>query len=166
MYNNLAGAKINGVELEARYTYTNLLNFSVNGTYQNAVSRQRYEPNTSTPDATYGDRIPNQPWFYANANLEIGINDVWAKGNRLQLSLSSQFVNWFYLNWESRGSIESKNKIPTQLSHNAALSYSVAQGRYSIAVEVNNFTNELLYDNFRLQKPGRSAFMKLRYFIK
>lgn len=166
MYNNLAGAKINGVELEARYTYTNLLNFSVNGTYQNAVSRQRYEPNTNTPDATYGDRIPNQPWFYANANLEIGQNDVWAKGNRLQLSLSSQFVNWFYLNWESRGSIESKNKIPTQLSHNAALSYTVAQGRYNIAVEVNNFTNELLYDNFRLQKPGRSVFMKLRYFIK
>ncbi|RYF19655.1 MAG: TonB-dependent receptor, partial [Flavobacteriales bacterium] len=79
---------------------------------------------------------------------------------------SSQFVNWFYLNWESRGSIESKNKIPTQFSHNAALSYTVAKGKYNVAVEVNNFTNELLYDNFRLQKPGRSVFMKLRYFIK
>jgi len=166
VYNNLAGAKIKGAELEVKYSYTDLLNFAVNGTYQDAGSRQRYEPNTSILDMTYGDRIPNQPWLYANANLEIGKNDVFAKGNRLQLSLSSQFVNWFYLNWESRGSIESKNKIPTQFSHNAAVSYTMLNGKYNVAVEVNNFTNELLYDNFRLQKPGRSVFMKLRYFIK
>lgn len=166
VYNNLAGAKINGIELEFRYRYKALLNFSINGTYQKAVSEQRYEPNTSILDMTYGDRVPNQPWLYANANLEIGKNDIWAPGTRLQLSLSSQFVNWFYLNWESRGSIESKNKIPTQISHNVALAYSIANGRYNISTEVNNFTNELLYDNFRLQKPGRSAFIKLRYFIK
>lgn len=166
VYNNLAGAKINGVELELRYHYASLLNFSVNGTYQKAISQQRYEPNTTILDMTYGDRVPNQPWLYANANLEIGQNDIWAPGTRLQLSLSSQFVNWFYLNWESRGSIESKNKIPTQFSHNAALAYSMANGKYNISAEVNNFTNELLYDNFRLQKPGRSAFIKLRYFIK
>jgi outer membrane receptor protein involved in Fe transport len=166
VYNNLAGASINGAELELRYSYADLLNFSTNATYQNASSRQQYEPNTNILDMTYGDRIPNQPWLYANANLEIGKNDVWAKGNRLQLSLSSQFVNWFYLNWESRGSIESKNKIPTQFSHNAAVSYTMAKGKYNVALEVNNFTNELLYDNFRLQKPGRSTFLKLRYFIK
>lgn len=166
VYNNLAGARINGAELEFRYTYTDLLNFSTNATYQNASSRQRYEPNTNILDMTYGDRIPNQPWLYANANIEIGKNDVLARGNRLQLSLSSQFVNWFYLNWESRGSIESKNKIPTQFSHNAAVSYTMAKSKYNVALEVNNFTNELLYDNFRLQKPGRSTFLKLRYFIK
>ncbi len=166
VYNNLAGAQINGAELEFRYSYANLLNFTANGTYQKAISEQRYEPNTTVLDMTYGDRVPNQPWLYANANLEIGKNDIWAKGTRLQLSLSSQFVNWFYLNWESRGSIESKNQIPTQWSHNAALSYTMANGKYNIAAELNNFTNELLYDNFRLQKPGRSAFIKLRYFIK
>ncbi len=166
MYNNLEGAKINGAELEARYSYSDLLNFMVNATYQKAVSRQQYEPGTQVPDMTYGDRIPNQPWFYANASLEIGRNNVFADRTRLQLNINSQFVNWFYLNWESRGSIESKNKIPTQLVHNAALSYALADGRYNVAVEVNNFTNELAYDNFRLQKPGRAVFLKLRYFIK
>lgn len=166
VYNNLAGAQVNGAELELRYSYGTLLNFTANGTYQKATSKQRYEPNSTTLDMTYGDRVPNQPWLYANANLEIGKNDIWAKGTRLQLGVSSQFVNWFYLNWESRGSIESKNQIPTQLSHNASLSYSMGNGRYNIAAELNNFTNELLYDNFRLQKPGRAAFLKLRYFIK
>lgn len=166
MYNNLDGAKINGAELEARYGYSDLLNFMVNATYQKAVSRQQYEPGTQVPDMTYGDRIPNQPWFYANASLEIGRNNVFADRTRLQFNINSQFVNWFYLNWESRGSIESKNKIPTQLIHNAAISYALADGRYNVAVEVNNFTNELAYDNFRLQKPGRAIFLKLRYFIK
>lgn len=165
-YNNLAGARINGAELELRYRYSDLLIFMVNGTYQKAISRQEFEPGTNIKDMTYGDRIPNQPWFYANASLELGKNNVFANRTRLQLSLYSQFVNWFYLNWESRGSIESKNKIPTQLIHNAALSYTMSDGRYNVAVEVNNLTNELAYDNFRLQKPGRAVFMKFRYFLK
>jgi len=115
---------------------------------------------------TYGDRIPNQPWFYANAGFSVGYNDVFTSKTRLQLTLSSQFVNWFYLNWESRGSVESKNKIPTQFVHNAALSYALDDGRYNVAVEANNFTNALAYDNFRLQKPGQAVFIKFRYFIK
>lgn len=166
VYNNIAGAKVNGAELELRYAYLNLINFNANATYQRASSRQKYEPNTTIPDMTYGDRIPNQPWLYANAGLDIGKNDVFAKGSRLAFTWATQFVNWFYLNWESRGSVESKNQIPTQLSHNATLTYSFMQGRYNLSMEVNNVTNELLYDNFRLQKPGRAAFVKLRYFIR
>jgi outer membrane receptor protein involved in Fe transport len=84
----------------------------------------------------------------------------------LQFTASSQFVNWFYLNWESRGSAESRNKIPSQLIHNVAVAYSLKKGKYNIALESFNVTNELAYDNFRLQKPGRSFAMKLRYFIK
>ena len=166
VYDNLSGARISGAEMELRYGYSSLLNFMVNATYQNAVSRQKYEPGTQIADMTYGDRIPNQPWFYANAGFSVGYNDVFTSKTRLQLTLSSQFVNWFYLNWESRGSVESKNKIPTQFVHNAALSYALDDGRYNVAVEANNFTNALAYDNFRLQKPGQAVFIKFRYFIK
>lgn len=164
-YDNIGAAQINGAEAEIRYGYSDLLEFTLNATYQNAVNKQKYDT-SNTLDITYGDRIPNQPWFYSNANLSIGKNDLIAKDSRLQFNYSAQFVNWFYLNWESRGSIESKNKIPTQLVHNVALSYSMDKGKYNISVESLNVTNELAYDNFRLQKPGRSFFVKLRYFIK
>ena len=43
--------------------------------------------------------------------------------------------------------------------------YTLKNGRYNIAVECKNITNEKLYDNFSLQKPGRAVYLKLRYFI-
>ena len=165
-YDNIGAAKINGAEAEIKYNYGDVFEIAFNASYQNAVNNQRYELGTDILDITYGDRIPNQPWFYANANFSIGKNDVFAKDSRIQFNYSSQFVNWFYLNWESRGSIESKNKIPNQLIHNVGLSYALKNGRYNLSVESLNVTNELAYDNFRLQKPGRSFFVKLRYFIK
>ncbi|NRF38590.1 TonB-dependent receptor [Pedobacter foliorum] len=165
-YDNIGKAKINGVEAEVRYSYNQLLEASVNASYQTAKNNQQYEPGTTIPDQTFGDRIPNQPWLYGNANVGIGKNDLFQKGTRIQFNWSTQYVHWFYLNWESRGSKESKNKIPQQLVHNAALSYSFNKGKYNISAECMNLTDELTYDNFRLQKPGRSFFMKLRYFIK
>lgn len=166
VYKNLGKAKINGVDAEVRYSYAQLLDVTVNATYQHAKNNQRYFMGTTIPDATYGDPIPNQPWLYGNINLGIGQNDWLQKGSRIQFNWSAQYVHWFYLNWESIGSQESKDKIPGQLIHNASLSYAFQNGKYNISAECLNVTNELAYDNFRLQKPGRAAFLKLRYFIR
>lgn len=165
-YNNLGKAKINGAEAELRYNYSDLLELSVNATYQKAINNQKFELGTGLKDATFGDRVPNQPWLYGNANFSIGKNNILGKDTRLQFNASSQFVNWFYLNWESRGSAESRNKIPSQLAHHISIAYSLKGSKYNIAIESFNVTNELAYDNFRLQKPGRSFAVKLRYFIK
>ena len=35
------------------------------------------------------------------------------------------------------------------------------EGRYNLSFECRNLTNALLYDNFRLQKPGRAFFGKV-----
>jgi len=42
----------------------------------------------------------------------------------------------------------------------------VNEGRYNISLECNNLTNDLAYDNFRLQKQGRSFSIKFHYFLK
>lgn len=165
-YTNALGVTVNGADAEFKYSYSDLLEVTLNATYQNAVNNQRYQLGTQIPDDTYGNRIPNEPWFYANSSFGIGKNNLLGKQTRLQFNYSNQFVNWFYLNWESRGSIESKNKIPSQFIHNLGLAYSVQNGKYNISVESLNVTNTIAYDNFRLQKPGRSFYIKLRYFIK
>lgn len=165
-YINVGKARINGIEGEFAYQYSRILDFSVNASYQNAIDNQKFDLTTGMDNITYGDRVPNQPWFYGNANLSIGKDDLLGKGSRLQFNWSSHYVDWFYINWESRGSAESKNKIPSQLIHNVALSYSFENGKYNISAESFNVTNTLAYDNFRLQKPGRSVALKLRYFIK
>ncbi|MET4141120.1 TonB-dependent receptor [Pedobacter sp. UYP1] len=166
-YLNVGKAEISGVEGEVSYNYRQLLEVSVNATYQNARNNQEFQAGSTTiKDITYRDKIPNQPWVYGNANIGIGKNDLLGKDSRLQFNWSTQYVHWFYLTWESLGSKESNNKIPGQLTHNASLAYSFKNGKYNISAESFNVTNVIAYDNFRLQKPGRSFYVKLRYFIK
>lgn len=166
-FENTSKVRVSGFEAELRYDYGNLLNFSINGSYQNAINNTKYSLGSSgTPEATYRNKIPNQPWAFGNADLGIGKNDLWAKGTRLQFNWGAQYVHWFYLTWEAFGSKASKNKVPDQFIQQASLSYSLKEGKYNISMECRNLTNSLAYDNFRLQKPGRALFVKLRYFIR
>ncbi|MNI69095.1 hypothetical protein D3C73_1248260 [compost metagenome] len=78
------------------------------------------------------------------------------------------YVHEFWLYWPGLGSTEAdaeKRKIPTQLSLDANVVYSIANGRYNIALEGKNLTDNRLVDNFSLQKPSRGFYINLRYFF-
>ncbi|WP_439583648.1 TonB-dependent receptor [Dyadobacter bucti] len=164
---NKSSVQVTGFEAELRYDYSDLIAFNINATYQNAVNMTKFGNTTSTTyEATYKNKIPNQPWMFGNANLSIGKNNVFGKDTRLQFNWFTQYVHWFYLTWEAFGNANGKSTIPTQVIHNASLSYSFKNGRYNISGECRNLTDDLAFDNFRLQKPGRSFSVKLRYFLK
>lgn len=166
-YKNLSNVLIRGAEAEIRYTYKGILNFAVNATYQHATDNTMFtSANSNTVSATYKDKIPNQPWFYGNAEIGIGKNNLFGKDTRVQFNWSSQYTHWYYRSWEGFATANSLVVIPTQFIHNAMVSYSLHQNRYNISVECKNLTNQLAYDNFRLQKPGRAFFVKCRYFLK
>ncbi|WP_333889391.1 TonB-dependent receptor [Sphingobacterium siyangense] len=156
---NIGKVNITGFDGELKYSYQDWLNFTVNGSYMNAL-------NADKGSTVFEDRIPNQPWLFGNADLGLGKNDLFGKDTRLQFNWFTQYTHWFYLNWPSRGFTEGKSRIPTQTIHNATLTYSFQQGRYNLSLESRNIFNETAYDSFRLQKPGRSFLVKLRYFIK
>ncbi|SEL66794.1 TonB-dependent receptor [Parapedobacter koreensis] len=163
---NKSNVRVHGFEAEARYQYGSLLTFNVNATYENAINTTKFsQGGTSVPEATYKNKIPNRPWFYGNADLSIGKDNLLGKDTRLTFNWYSQYVHWFYLTWEKYGNVNGKSNIPTQLVHNAMITYSLQNGRYNLSAECRNLTDELAYDNFRLQKPGRSYAVKLRYFI-
>jgi len=163
-YLNEGKVIVYGGEAEVQYKYGNLLDVAINGSFQRSQQNQEFIYGTSTPRETYGNLIPNQPWLFANLYFSIGKSDWLGKGTRLQFDWSSQYLHQFYLTWEAWGSAQSLNVIPSQLLHNAGLTYSLKQGRYNISLESRNLGNELAYDNFRLQKPGRSFNLKLRYY--
>src|SRR5690606_41724001 len=71
----------------------------------------------------------------------------------------------FFLRWPSLGESGEKTRIDKTLSHDIIASYAMKSGRYNISVEGRNITDQRLYDNYSLQKPGRSFNVKLRYFI-
>ena len=46
-----------------------------------------------------------------------------------------------------------------------SLTCTFNDGRYNIAFEARNIADEILYDEYSLQKPGRSFMIKIRYFF-
>lgn len=163
-YKNTSAVKVTGWEGEVKYSYSNLLDFTVNASYQNAINNTSFFEGKR--DITYLNKIPNQPWIFGNADFNIGKNDLIGKNTRLQFNWYTQYVHWFYRTWEALGNPDGKAKIPSQLIHNAALTYSLQNGKYNISVESKNLTDALAFDNFRLQKPGRSFYVKLRMFLR
>jgi len=163
---NKSDVLITGFESELRYAYSQLLSVNLNLTYQNAVNKTKTgSTESSVPEYTYNNKIPNQPFLFGNADFGIGKDNLLGKDTRLQFNWFTQYINWFYLTWENAGNPNGKSDIPTQFIHNVSLSYSMEKGKYNLSLECRNLTDNLSYDNFRLQKPSRSFSVKFRYFI-
>ncbi|MNK08626.1 Vitamin B12 transporter BtuB precursor [compost metagenome] len=166
-YENKSNVEVNGIEGEVRYNYKDFLSLGVNASYQNSINTTKYtSPGSTVPEITYLDPIPNLPSFYGNADITFRKNDFLSKDATIQFNWYTQYVQWFYLYWKSQGNIQGNSIIPTQYIHNASITYSREKGRYNVSLECRNLTDNLAYDNFRLQKPGRSFAVKFRYFIK
>lgn len=163
-YENVANVDIKGIEGELRYTWKDYLQAIVNCSYQDARDKQELKAD-GKPSISYNNKVPNRPWLFSNAELNVTLRDLFQKNSKLRLGYQYQYVHWFFLTWEGYGVLESKSKIPTQHLHTALLSYSWNKERYNISLECNNLFDATLYDNYMLQKPGRSFFCKFRLFI-
>ncbi|ETD17728.1 MULTISPECIES: TonB-dependent receptor plug domain-containing protein [Prevotellaceae] len=150
-----------GMDLSVRYAYRDALAVGGNFSLQSMRDRERLTA-IGSASVTYNNRVPNLPYSFANADVSYTFRDVLGTGNRLTFGYDMRYVHRFYRSWEGSGA---KLYIPEQFSHNANATYSVKQGRYNVSLEVNNFTDRLLYDNYSLQKPGRNFSIKLRYMF-
>ncbi len=162
--------KVNNIGFngEIRYSYRKLLTAGVNMTSQNIRNRTKYveyDDGNRKPSSTYKDRIPNLPYLFGNADFNLFFQHVGMKHASLTVGYNLLYVHRYYLRWPSEGTKSSKNTIPTQLSHDINLTYTWKDGRYNIAAECKNIFDKDVFDNFSLQKPGRSFYMKFRYFI-
>lgn len=162
---NLAGVKNTGGEGEIRYSYKNWLAAGVNFTYQHIINKRKYEPGQTGVSIVYNDRMPNLPFMFGNADASVFFKNVWKQGDHLSIGYNLLYVHAFYLYWPSLGSSGDKYGIPRQLAHDVNILYTLRNGRYNIGLECKNITNDQLYDNFSLQKPGRGFYGKLRYFF-
>lgn len=153
--------KIRGIggDFTARYFYKDLLSVGGNFTYQSTRNRERYT-SIGAESQIFGDRVPNIPYMFSNADASYNIKGLLGKRNVLTIGYNFQYVHSFFRSWQSEGA---KLIIPRQISHDASLTYAIQDGRYNISFEADNFTDALLYDNFSLQKPGRSFSVKFRY---
>ncbi|MDR1880074.1 MAG: carboxypeptidase-like regulatory domain-containing protein [Tannerellaceae bacterium] len=155
-----------GYNGEVRYSYGRLLTVGGNFTYQNLRNKEKYRsPGSTVISTSYNSRIPNVPYLYGNGDLALSFDRIGGKNNTLNIGYNILYVYRFPLRWETHGSYETKDMIPVQLSHDVSLTYVIQGGRYTVSAECRNVTDARLYDNFSLQKPGRSFSAKIRYFF-
>lgn len=162
--NNLS-VRVSGFDGLVFYGYDNWLTFEVNATHQKTINTNRYELGTNIPDDKYLYQLPNTPIFYGNADLGLKFKNIRSTDDNLSVNISANYSDAYYLKWPALGESTYKRAIPEQFTQNVVVAYSLANGKYNIALEGRNITDVKVYDYFNVQKPGRAFFIKLRYLI-
>ena len=164
-YVNHGRVETKGYNISVRYGFANWVSVGGNFTQMNVRDNVKtVTSGTNQESLTYGARVPNLPYQFANSDVTFYWRNLWKKGNTLSVTYDNLYMHSFPLYSEAVGS-ESEFVVPTQFSHNLTLSYGIQNGRYNISFECRNLTNEKLYDNFSLQKAGRAFYGKVRVYF-
>lgn len=159
-YENLADVNIRGAEFAASLFFPRDYSLEFNVTLQDMRDESRVDVDGQV-NLHKGDRIPNEPYQYANLRAgktwSIGLED------RVSAHWSTNYVHAYFLFWESAGDRDTKYTIPTQLTHDLDVEYSFGSGRYNLSASVRNLFDEAVFDNRDIQKPGRAFYLKFRY---
>ncbi|MBD0402273.1 TonB-dependent receptor [Flammeovirga sp. EKP202] len=156
-YLNDKSVKANGVDLTLNYNIKNTFNIGFAGTYQDLR-------NNDSESAFYKDRVPNEPYLFGN--LTLSFNKQLRRRQSIAVTTISRYVHDFYFKWPSLGTASSKAEIPSQLTHNLDITYTLREGRYNLSLLCTNILDAKVYDNLNQQKPGRAYSIKARYFIQ
>lgn len=164
-YVNHGRVETKGYNISVRYGFANWVSVGGNFTQMNVRDNVKtVTSGTNQESLTYGARMPNLPYQFANSDVTFYWRNLWKKGNTLSVTYDNLYMHSFPLYSEAVGS-ESEFVVPTQFSHNLTPSYGIQNGRYNISFECRNLTNEKLYDNFSLQKAGRAFYGKVRVYF-
>ena len=164
-YVNHGRVETKGYNISVRYGFANWVSVGGNFTQMNVRDNVKtVTSGTNQESLTYGARMPNLPYQFANSDVTFYWRNLWKKGNTLSVTYDNLYMHSFPLYSEAVGS-ESEFVVPTQFSHNLTLSYGIQNGRYNISFECRNLTNEKLYDNFSLQKAGRAFYGKVSVYF-
>lgn len=170
-YINLLKTLVAGVEGEIRYNHRfnggHIFTVGGNITYQSVMNDEKYLKGTTISNYVYRNQLYNTPSLFGNwdVNFMFNLNKLTAKTPiKLNLFYSGNYVKAFYLNYPSIATAGYKNTVPMQCINNIGATLSV-QDCYHLTFECNNLANTLAYDNFAIQKTGRTFNVKLRVFI-
>ncbi|MEH6447728.1 MAG: TonB-dependent receptor [Oleispira sp.] len=160
IYENVVDVSIKGVEISASAIINNFYTLQANATYQDMINESDYDQN-GNKDLNKGSRIPNEPYLFAN--IKAGINFHTRNYNEISAFWTTNYVHEYYLHWENLGNKSDKAIIDTQLTHDLELRYAMSHGTYNVSFSATNISDQTVYDNYNIQKPGRSYYLKFRY---
>lgn len=165
-YSNHGRVKTKGYNVGVRYDYGRWLSLGGSLTQMDVRDDEKLqETGSQQANLTYGARMPNLPYRFANGDVTLRWQDLGSKGQTLTMTYDLFYTHSFPLFSEVYGNASTKMRVPTQTAHNLTLTYVLRGGRYNVSLECQNLTDAKLYDNFNLQKAGRAFYGKIRYHI-
>ncbi|MEM7109121.1 MAG: carboxypeptidase-like regulatory domain-containing protein [Bacteroidota bacterium] len=161
-----------GAELVVKGEIIEDLRFNAALTYQEV--RLVNIGNNATGRINEGARLANLPFAFANLNLTYR-TELFNLSGHWNFYLNYSFTEKYLLStiprrlepalFEEIGNF-TDGIIPTQHLVDAGASYEFSKLPFTIALDVYNVLNDQIFDNFRLQRPGRMLTAKVRYQFK
>ena len=164
-YVNYGKVDTKGFSVSARYNFSKWVSLGGNFTQMNVRDNMKTAMGSTMANVSYRERMPNQPYMFADSDINFYWHGLGKKGNVLTVTYDNQYTHSFCYYASNIGSNGSDYMVPDQFSHNLTISYSIKNGRYNFSFECRNFTNERLYDNFSLQKAGSAFYGKVRIYF-
>jgi hypothetical protein len=137
------------VGFDARASYLDIRNFE--GVGSNALFE--------------GDRLPNLPYMQGSGSVFVRYPGLVHADDQVELFWNVRYVHPFLLGWESAAVDAEREKVSKQVVQGAGVTYGTRGpgGHVSSSLEVNNLTNEKVYDFYGSQRPGRAFYLKLTF---
>jgi len=164
-YENLLKARIMGVEGEVKIYPIKKVSLTLNATYQDLRNRSDKEDAGVSSNRYFGARLPNRPYLFGNGELQFTQTGLLGDTDLLQIWWTAQYVHEFFRYWEIDGRREDKLTIPEQWVQHAGVSYTDKSRKYTLTLEAHNLLDKRVFDNFGVQKPGRSWHVKLKAIL-
>ncbi|MEM8894275.1 MAG: TonB-dependent receptor [Bacteroidota bacterium] len=145
----LAFEPLKGLQIDANYTSQDIvIAGEVNDTGTNLI----------------GSPVPNIPLDFYNISARYTRETPWRSDHNFTVFGYYNYVDDFDL--IPQGTPRNPdNIIPTQESIDAGLTYALDRG-HSLSLQVNNITNNAIFDNFSVPRPGINYSIKYRYLLQ
>lgn len=146
-YVNFGEMRSLGVEAEVKADITNWLYGYANTTFQDLRDTRDFEPNSVLPNPTKGLRMPNIPYFMANAGLEFHkANLLGGKEQNTRIFTDASFIEEYFYDFEQ--SIHQERRIPRSFKIDLGLEQTFMNGKVTFSAKVNNVLGAKLLSEF------------------
>jgi len=161
-YENVLSARVLGVDSALGWSSPDdLLGIDLNFSYQEMRNTSR----TGRYAMFRGDRVPNEPYLQAGGAAYLRARAVFTASDSLDFEWNVRHVRRFLLGWEGAAVQAARLDVPNQTTHSALVAYTLPYERSTLrsSFEIQNLSNEKVFDFYGVQRPGRSFYWKMTF---
>ena len=164
-YQNFGEMHTIGVEAEVKADMLPSLYGYANVTYQDLRDTREHEAGKDLPNPTKGKRMPNIPYFMANAGLEFHKENLFGgNGQNTRFFADASFVEEYFYDFELTKN--EKRRIPRSFTFDLGFEHSFFDQRLYVSGKIKNVANAKVISEYNCPLPGRTLGIKLRYILR